>query len=506
MATFDRKWYNPLYFILNDIIKIPTIRTVLIYGGKSSSKTVSICQLLSKEAYVKSVSSVAFRKESSTIPTTLKKSFNLAIDSQYLYPAFEKQDRRYLCKTEAGLRSEIVLGGIDDPEKAKGIESYKYVYLDELNHFDQSEYEQFNLSLRGIEGQKIFASWNPVDENSWVKTQLVDQYDFIDTQWKLPSENSFVKISTCGKVVLIRTVYQDNYWINGSPTVSQGFYEDGKPMSPIVPYGYRDENLIFEYEALRTKNYNSYKVNVIGEWGKTTFGGEFLKCWRSERHTGIYKYDPEQAIYLFFDENVVPYFPCGIFQPGRDNKSPRLIYCIAAESPNNKIWWMTAEIKRKLIQWGHKGRVFVGGDATSQKDDVKQEKGHDIFKLIMNDLKEFNPTKKVPASNPSVVMSASFFNSILEDNTQGLSFGADKDSRKAISDFENTKEDKNGKIDKTTVRNPVTKITYQPYGHFVDLTRYFLCSVYEKEYLQFQRGGAGVPLSAGKPAASKNSY
>lgn len=487
---FSRKWFNPLYFILNEIIKDHSVRTVLVYGGKSSAKTVSIAQILVKELVVKQVSSIAFRKESAIIPTTLKKSFNLAIDSMYVYPVIENQDRRYLHKAGTG---EIVMRGLDDPEKAKGIESYKYVYMDELNHFEESEYEQFNLSLRGIPGQKIFASWNPVDENSWVKTNLVDQYEFIDTDEYgiLPCENSFVRKSSCGKVVIIKTTYEDNYWVVGSP--------DGT-------YGYRDENLIFEYESLRTKNANSYKVNVLGEWGKTIFGGEFLKCWHSEIHTGIYQYDPSQAIYLFFDENVVPYFPCGIFQVGQDEKSPRLIHCIAAKSPNNKVNWICGEIIRKLKAWGHKGEVYIGGDATSQKDDVKQEDGYDMFKLIMKELKEFKPIRRTPLSNPSVIMSKNFFNSMLEGDVQGMTFGADISCRPAILDYENTKEDKNGKVDKKTVTDPVTKQTYQPWGHFVDLTRYFLCFTFAEEYATYQRGGPSAPLKTGSRLVSKNSY
>lgn len=486
----DKKWFNPLYFIINELCKDDTIRTILIYGGKSSSKTVSICQYLAKDCYVKGSNVIAFRKESAIIPTTLKKSFNLAIDSIKLHPAYERQDRRYLCTNQLNKVSEIVLKGLDAEEKAKGVESYKYIYLDELNHFEQAEYEQFNLSLRGIPGQKIFAAWNPVDEMSWVKTELVDKYEFEETQYTLPSENSFVRRSTCGKVVLIRTTYEDNAWIVGSPCGT---------------YGYRDENLISEYEGLRTKNFNSYKVNVLGFWGKTNFGGEFLKEWRSEKHTGIYKYNPECAVYLWFDENTSPYFPCGIFQVGENGYTPRMIYHIAAESPNNKVTWVCGEIKRKLTEWGHKGRVYVGGDATSQKDDVKQEDGHDLFRLIMIELAPFKPERKLPKSNPSVIMSGNFLNSVLENGVDKLSYGVDIKCITAIKDYENTKEDKNGKIDKTVVKNPITKVSYQPYGHFVDLTRYFMTYVYASEYSDYQRGPIRTPVILGKNI-SKNSY
>jgi PBSX family phage terminase large subunit len=487
MATYDKRWFNPLFFILHDLVSNPTIRTILIYGGKSSSKTISICQELVIRCNDERASAIAYRKESAIIPTTLKKSFNLAIDSTYLYPVFEKQDRRYLNMKG----SEIVMKGLDDPEKAKGIESYKYVYLDELNHFEQSEFEQFNLSLRGIEGQKIFASWNPVDENSWVKTDLVDKFQFNDMDgYKLPSPNSFVKISTCGKVVLIKTVYQDNYWIVGSP--------DGS-------YGYRDENLVSEYEGLLTRNSHSYKVNVLGEWGKTVFGGEFLKCWKSEVHTGQYPYNPKLAVHLIFDENVNPYFPCFIFQVGENQKELFLIHNIALKNPNNTVKYMGTEITRKLREWGHKEAVFIGGDPTSQKEDVKQEKGHDFFRLIIAELIEFKPKRSVLSSSPSVRMSADFANSILESEVFGLKFRADKSCRVAILDYENTKEDKNGKVDKKPVTDPVTKVSYQPWGHGCDCLRYALVYLFASEYSLYQKGGFTTQIRMGR-GTSKSTY
>lgn len=490
--TFSKKYFNPLYFILNDLIKDESVRIVLVYGGKSSSKTISISQVLAKECIVKNASSITFRKESAIIPTTLKKSFNLAIDSMFLSPAFERQDRRYLNIISGNATPpEIIMKGLDDPEKAKGIESYKYVYLDELNHFDQAEYEQFNLSLRGMPGQKIFAAWNPVDENSWVKLELVDKYIWHDDEkYQLPSKNSFVQRSSCGKVVLIRTMYEDNYWITGSP---------------CGEYGYRDDNLITEYESLRTRNYNSYKVNVLGEWGKTVFGGEFLKCWRSENHVGIHPYNPKLAVHLIFDENVNPYFPCGIFQVGEDQKSIYLIHVLALKNPNNNVSSMCREIDRKLQEWGHQEAVFVGGDPTSQKEDVKQEKGHDLFRLILDGLAKWKPRRAVLQGSPSVRMSADFFNSILEKEIFGLKFSVDKSCRVAILDFENTKEDKNGKVDKKTVIDPQTKVSYQPYGHFVDLTRYFLCYTFANEYTKYQRGGKEHLPVVGKNL-SRNDY
>jgi phage terminase large subunit len=482
-VTFDKKWFNPLYFILNDLLKDNSIRTILVYGGKSSAKTASISQILMKELVVHSCSSIAFRKESTSIPTTLKESLKLARDCMYVYPVVQTQDRRFLCGPK-----EIVLKGIDDEEKAKGVEGYKYLFLDELNHFDIGEYEQFQMSLRGIEGQKIFAAWNPVDENSWVKTDLIDVYEWTDTDYKLPSANSFVRISNDGKIILIKTTFEDNYFISGSPCGT---------------YGYRDENLISYYKSLQFRDFNKYRVNVLGEWGKVVYGGEFLKGWKSEVHVSDCKYNPDLAIHLIFDENVNPYFPCGIFQVSKNEKEFQMIHLITMKNPDNTIRAMCNEIRRKLLEWRHKEAVYIGGDATSKKSDVKQEKGHDLFHLIMVELKEFAPRRAVLNSNPSVRASADFTNGILSYEEQGLRYRVDRGCKQAIIDYENTKEDKNGGVDKKTVTDPLTKISYQPFGHIVDLTRYFICYTFAKEFYNFQRG-SNMPLPSIGRNYSKN--
>ena len=469
MIVFNKKWYNPLYFILNEIIKDNSIRTVLVYGGKSSAKTVSICQIIAKDCYVKGSNSIAFRKESTIIPTTLKKSFNLAIDKQFLYPAIEKQDRRYLCDSYPGWKSEIVLKGLDDEEKAKGIESYKYVYLDELNHFLKAEYDQFNISLRGIEGQKIFASWNPVDENSWVKKELIDSFEFVDSdKWKLPSENSFVKISTCGKCVLIKTTYLDNYWIAGSP--------DGS-------YGYVDENLIAEYKELEFKNPMSYRVNVLGEWGKVVFGGEFWKDFEVDKHVRNLVYNPELPIHLSWDENVDPYLTCEVWQI--INNHAYQIDEIFLPDPRNRRHHVCNEFKKRYPVHVVKG-LFIYGDRTSKKEDTAKEKGENFFTDILKYLIEYHPTLRLQSSNPSVKQSGDFINEIYRNpHDIGIEITISNKCNLSIYDYQHVLENSEGGILKSKKTDKRTGKTFEEFGHATDAKRYIITKAFEKEYLKW---------------------
>jgi len=497
-VQFRKKWFNPLYFILLEALKDPKIRKVLVYGGKGSSKTVSIAQLLSKLAYVDGRSSLAFRKESVTITTTLKESFQLAQKGMRLTNGFEEYDRRYDSNNNS---AQIHLKGMDDSEKAKGVEGFHYLYFDELNHFTSKEFSDANISLRGKPGQKVFGSWNPVDELSWIKVDIIDKTEWFDTDrfGKLPCEDSFIRLSADGTILLIKTTYEDNYWIAGHPT------------NPEI--GFRDEAVIAEYNALEKLDPNSYKVNVLGEWGKTTFGGEFLKKWRSDIHTGNFTYRSDLSLYLMFDENTSPYFPCAFYQTEeRDGvKWLYLVDAISAKNPDNTVNYMCSEIKSRLRMWGHNRPVFVGGDSTSVKDDVKQEKGHDLFKLIINGLNEkredgtslWDITRFVK-TNPSVPVSAQFTNLVLEHEYQNIRIRVNKKLRIPILDYENTKE-KDGGVDKKTIEDPITKVRHQPWGHYCDIKRYAVVSIFPTEYKKFQAGGL-IIVNQGGEMKKKNRW
>lgn len=249
-------------------------------------------------------------------------------------------------------------------------------------------------------------------------------------------------------------------------------------------------------EALNKLNPYDRARLLFGDWDaipKT--GGEFYKCFDAKRHVGDYKYRPDLPLHISFDENVNPYFPAGIFQVEifyDEKKRPirkemRMIAEIYGRHPNNTVKWVCAEIKRKYQ--GHQSGMFIYGDATSQKEDVKQEKGHDLFQLIIQALSDFKPQRRVSSSNPSIVMRGQFFNSVLEHNEGDIWFMIDRSCNEAIMDFEQTKEASDGKKDKKVEKDPQTLVSFQKHGHYTDLSDYALCFIWSDEYAQYQRGG-----------------
>lgn len=428
-------------------------RYAVLLGGAGSGKSIAAVQKLIERILTEHghrilcVRKVATTLRNSIYQTLQDQLINLGVISEF---TINKSEMRF---THTPTGNELILHGLDDQEKVKSIAGITSVWCEEATELDEIDFNQLELRVRGeTENYKQFIiTFNPINEQHWLKRRFFDTVD--------------------SDVFHLKTTFKDNAFLDEE---------------------YRNHLL----ERVKI-NPNLYKVYVLGEWGKVDFGGEFLKCWKSNVHVGSYKYNPELAIYLSFDENVNPYFPCGFFQVSKDGKSLYLIHEIAAKNPNNTVKWMCREIERKLREWNHKGFVYITGDATSQKQDVKQEKGHDLFRLLAIELKEYNPIKRVSTSNPSVRVSADFFNSILETNYDELSFFADEFCRTAILDYENTKEDKNGHIDKSTVRDPVTKVSYQPYGHFVDLTRYAITNIFNKEYIKYQGSSYSLSITHG---------
>lgn len=291
-VRLKKEWFNPLYYHLLHYIKVPTIRKIMVYGGKSSAKTVTIAQLLCVKGHTESASSINYRKEQSTIKTTLKNAFKKAISTIHFDNAYEVMD--FQIRGSKG--QEIVFKGLDAEGKIKGIENYKYLLFDELDQFDEDEWTQANLSLRGMPDQKLFATWNPVREDIWIKKEL-DSHEWINLPLMIEGNElskldsrSQVQISEDGKTLLIRTTYHDNKWIVGG---------DG--------YGYRDENLIHEYELLGKAKPNWYLVNVLGHWGKPEVKRPFAYNFSREKHvkSGLKKIE-NLPIRFIQDFNVDP--------------------------------------------------------------------------------------------------------------------------------------------------------------------------------------------------------
>ena len=442
---FNPNLFNEVYWELENIISDSSIRFIWLMGGSSASKTFSMVQLTIKEMLcAPDYNSLVMRKFSTDIKDSIYADFKNIINEWNLNSLFEVQQNYIKCASGSYVRFR----GLDDSEKVKGISGFKKVILEEVNQFDEEDFKQIKKRLRGKIGQQIIGIFNPISEQHWIKTNVFDT----DTWEDKPTKITNKKINEAGNAVILKTNYTDNIFIVGK-------WNDKHELIG----GYLDQHVVDDFENDKKNDYAYYQIYALGEWGQIITGGEFYKNFRKEKHVAKLEYNPQLPIHVSFDENVNPYFPACLFQI--DGKKIMLLDEILARNPNNTVTWICREICRKLHEYNHNAGLFVYGDATSQKDDVKQEKGHDLFRLIMEGLKEFKPQRRVAPSNPSVVMRGNFMNAILGSNYADMQLLINEKCVESIKDFYVTKEASDGRKDKTVVKDKKTGVSYQPHGH-----------------------------------------
>ncbi len=460
---FEDGIFNELYFDLDEAWNTLALRFIFLYGGSSSSKTYTVCQRIINFMLEDKENNVyVFKKLSSKIDETIFSTFKKIISQWGLNDFFIIQKHFIKCKITESYTS---FSGLDDADKVKGLEGYKKIFVDELDQIDFNDWKQLRKRLRGQKGQQIIGAFNPVSEMSYIKTEIFDK----EVWTELPTKAGDLKqINSKKNTISIRTNYLYNIWIVG----------DGKGG------GFIDEHCIADFEDDKANDINYYNIYALGLWGKLRTGGEFFKQFKDSTHVGDYKYNPNLPLHVSFDENVLPYLTCNVFQ--YDNGSLIQVDEIMLQDPLNTLKDTCIKFLNKYRD--NKEGLFIYGDATSRKADTKLQKGQNFYLLIKTYLNEMKPTFRVPLANPSVKMSRDFVNEILSGDIKGIDIKINKECRNSIHDYQYCTEDENGKVNKSVVRNKDTGQSYQEFGHCCDAIRYIATVIFINQYKKFQRG------------------
>jgi hypothetical protein len=299
---------------------------------------------------------------------------------------------------------------------------------------------------------QITMTFNPISEDHWIKKRFFD--------------GNFEDVTT------IHTTYLNNKFLD----------EEYK----TVLLSYKDVD------------YKYYQVYALGEWGQIRTGGEYYKAFEPGENTDSVNYDPSLPLHISFDENVNPYLPCTIWQAKGD--SAWQIDEITKEAPQNSLEHICTEIKKRYHN--HSAGVYIYGDATAKKQDVKIEQGFNFYRLIEKELEGFRPIVRVPKSNPSPMMRGLFINVIFAKKL-GISLIIGYNCKRTIEDVVSVKEAADGSKDKKKITDPKTGVRYEPYGHLSDSMDYFVCWYFKDDYNKFQNKGTkrqGFTLEPNKVA------
>lgn len=215
---FAPELFNPLFHRL----KKADTRFVINYGGSGSGKSFTQTQHEVIKAIQRKETILVTRKYASTLKHSvialtrrILTDWNLA----HLYTE-NKSDQVF---TFAHNGSQIIFKGLDDTEKIKSIAGITRIWMEEANEFAQDDFNQLNLRLRGRENLQLTMTFNPIDENHWIKKLFFDAHQYAD------------------QTTILKTTYKDNRFI--------------------------DEAYTQELERYSRIDENYHRIYALGEWG-----------------------------------------------------------------------------------------------------------------------------------------------------------------------------------------------------------------------------------------------
>jgi phage terminase large subunit len=486
-VDFNPDLFNNVFWHLKAAFANILIRFIWLYGGSSASKTYSVVQLtICRMMAFEDENTLVLRKYAVDIKDSIFSDFKEIISSWDLSDYFIIQQNFIKCKLNGNY---VRFRGLDDSEKIKGISNFKKVIVEEISQFDEVDFKQIRKRLRGKVGQQIIGIFNPISEDHWIKENIFDKemLQEVDSKIWCEAARSYIPISDYhvnekGNLVILKTNYLDNKYIVGPNFV--------------------DQHVIDDFEKDKTDDPNYYRIYGLGEWGKLRTGGEFWKHFNASRNCIHTKWNEELPLHISWDENINPYLTCLIWQI--EGKKATQIDEICLGDPRNRVLDVCNEFKARYPQARVKG-LFIYGDRTSIKEDTKLEKGENFFTKILQYLQEYSPYLRIQKVNPSIVQSAGFINEVFAGRNDSISIFIGDGCHKSVYDYQYALEDSDGTLKKSKKTNPVTKVSYEEFGHPSDAMRYLVTTAFATEYDEYLRGGKKLDVRIGKNY-SKNLY
>lgn len=146
-------------------------------GGARSTKSYSLTQLLSERFLsCKKRKILILRKTLPSLKLSTYKVFKEIWKDWGVFPGRIREEKMTLDYYYGD--NWLHFGSLDDPEKIKSTD-WNDIWMEEANEFTYDDYSQLRLRMstepsKGDPINQMFMSLNPVDENHWIKTKVVD--------------------------------------------------------------------------------------------------------------------------------------------------------------------------------------------------------------------------------------------------------------------------------------------------------------------------------------------
>jgi len=459
--NFTRVFYDTRAAIFE-----PGVRRIVNVGSGGSTKSYSLAQiaLFMVMEWRSDYDGIILRKVGRTLRTSV---IPLIMDS--IIPSFGLQNEFKFNKSDfelvcLGTGRKIYFLGMDDPEKIKSVPKIGWVWPEETTEFDESDLNQLTVRLRGVTKPIEFYSYNPISElHPLCKTYQIEFNPFDHPTTRV-----------------IHSTYEDNPWIVG----------------PML----RDESFFVEMQRFKRTDPFFYRVYYEGLPGVLNKGGEFYRAFDQRVHViPVEEYDCESPIHLTFDENVVPFMACNVIQAyGTRAAQIDEIHIdtrgrLSTDADKTSVLDRTLkEFERRYPPSRTRATVYVYGDSTSLKRDVKLDWGSNLFALIVNKLRAagYVCELRVPASAPAPHISGSWQNDQVFGNLNAEPFFfICENCKSTINDYVYVKSAEDGNKLKQRIKDKATGQSYELHGHASDANDYFLARYFRTNFDSWRRSG-----------------
>jgi phage terminase large subunit len=354
--------------VVNDAY-IPLInnqsRFLVLYGGGGSGKSVFaafkvVKRILSEQGH----RFLCLRKIQNTVKDSIFAELQAAIAEQDVESEFliNKTDHTF---THLPTGNQILCKGLDEPAKIKSIKGITGMWLEEATDFEELDLDQLDIRIRGEKPHYVqyILSFNPVDENHWLKKRFFDKKDPLATT--------------------SHTTYQDNYFLTP---------EDKQRL-----------------ESFKDRNELYYDVYCLGKWGIVVKSDKFMYAFARDKHViQSFTPNPHLPILISFDFNISP-MTCIIAQK-TDDKTVTIFDEIRLEEGSTEE--LCDLVKAKYISW--LDNMDITGDATGKNREKALKGNINQYMVIKETLGLLDRNILVPSKNPELKDSRVLCNSVLQ--------------------------------------------------------------------------------------------
>jgi len=482
--NLDEELFLPVYRHLQD----STNNIEFLWGSRDSGKSREIAQQL----IIKCLKSEYFlcpliRKVANTIKDSQWQFIKSIIEEWELDQFFVFHVNPLEIKCVNG--NKFICRGLDEPKNIKSITNPSDSWIEEGSDLDEADWVLILTSLRSNYGKtQVWCSFNPDFKVDYEKTYIYKTFFREHYEKGILDYSTSLEIEYKGKQTKI------DY------RVTHSTYED----NPYCP-----PDRAFFYENLKNSSEYEYLVYAKGLFGRRKTGGEFYKGFKIEKHIKSCVYDSENTIHISLDSNVYPYIAIAAFQLIKNGERwiIKAINELPAIDPENTASKAGVKIANYLKKKGYTDRVFIYGDrSTKARNNIDDDK-RSFFQIVVQNIKGEGYEIKdcMDNSAPTVISIAGFVNAIFEGEIPNISIEIDSGCKTMISDFINTKEDKDGSMLKNRIKDKDTGISYEPNGHFCDLFKDMIHQAFLREFQLWKNRFRTFVPTTGKNV-SKNSY